>query len=117
MLSIQTRGRYLELKMTGVLKHEDLEEASEMVDDKLEELENAHLLVDMRRYEGAEDFKTLWEEFKLVTSNRNSIEKIAIVGDLDWQKLATLIVSPFTRAKERFFESDEMDEALKWLRD
>ena len=109
MLSIQTRGRYLELKMTGVLKHEDLEEASEMVDDKLEDLENAHLLVDMRRYEGAENLKTMWDEFKLVTANRNSVEKIAIVGRLDWQKLATLIVSPFTRAKEKFFEPEEID--------
>jgi hypothetical protein len=43
-------------------------------------------------------------------------DKIAVVGSLDWQKLATLLVSPFTRAMERFFEPDEMQEALDWLR-
>ncbi len=60
--------------------------------------EDALVMVDMRRYEGAEDLKTLWEEFRFVTSNKNSVDKIAIIGKLDWQKLATLIVSPFTRA-------------------
>ena len=117
MLSVETRGKILVLKMIGVLKQEHLDEANELLADKLEEIESGLVLVDMRRYEGAEDLKTMWKEFRLVTANKNSVEKIAIVGRLDWQKLATLIVSPFTHATERFFEPDEIDDAINWLRD
>lgn len=117
MLSVQTRGNILVVKMIGVLDLEHIQQANDLVDEKLEGLQDALLLVDMRRYEGAEDLKTLWEEFRFVTANKNSVAKVAIIGNLDWQKLATLIVSPFTRAKEKFFEPEEMDDALKWLRD
>ncbi len=117
MLSVETRGKILVLKMSGVMKKEHLDEASELVTEKIQESELGSLLVDMRHYEGAEDLKTMWNEFKLVTANKNSVEKIAIVGNLDWQKLATLIVSPFTKATERFFEPDEIDDAINWLRD
>jgi len=50
-----------------------------------------------------------------VTHYADKVEKIAVVGSLDWQKLATALVSPFTKAHERFFEPDEMDEASRWL--
>ncbi len=117
MLSVQTRGKILVVKLTGVLEHGHLQEANDLVEEKLQGLENARVMVDMRHYEGAEDFKTLWEEFKFVTTNRDGVEKIAVIGELDWQKLATLIVSPFTHAHEKFFEPEEMDDALQWLRD
>lgn len=50
-----------------------------------------------------------------MTHYADKVEKIAVVGSLDWQKLATGLVSPFTKAHERFFEPDEMDEASRWL--
>ena len=40
-----------------------------------------------------------------------------VVGSLDWQKLATYLVSPFTKATERFYEPDEQNEAIEWLRE
>ncbi|MDX1383691.1 MAG: STAS/SEC14 domain-containing protein [Thermoanaerobaculia bacterium] len=117
MMAVETRGKILVLKMSGILKREHLDDAQHLVDEKLSEVEHARVLVDMRKYEGAEDFRTLWEEFRLVTANRNTVERIAVIGRLDWQKLATLIVSPFTRATEKFFEPEEMAEALEWLRE
>ena len=59
----------------------------------------------------------MWQELKLVKSHGDRIQKIAVVGSLDWQKLATLLVSPFTKATERFFEPDEQQAAFDWLRE
>ena len=72
MLSVETRGKILVLKMIGVLKQEHLDAASDLVNEKLQETENGLILVDMRRYEGAEDLKTMWKEFKLITANSAS---------------------------------------------
>ena len=116
MLSVRSQGKLLILKLVGDLTSEHLAEADRLLDKKLEGKEDAHVLLDLRRYEGAGDLKTAWRELKLVRIHANRVERIAVVTSLDWQKLATGLVSPFTRAKERFFESRELDEALAWLR-
>ena len=117
MLSADYRGKILVLKLSGELKKEHLAEADELIDDKLDERESPPILLDLRRYEGAEDLSTAWQELKLLTTHGDRVEKIAVVGSLDWQKLATFLVSPFTRATERFYEPDEIQDALEWLRE
>lgn len=117
MLSVRNQGKILILKLVGELTREHLAEVDELLDDKLEGREDAHVLLDLRRYEGAGDLSTAWRELALVGTHANRVEKIAVVGSLDWQKLMTALVSPFTRAKERFFEPRKMDEALHWLRE
>ena len=117
MLSVDQRGKVLVVKLTGELKKEHVAEADSLLDEKIGDDGDAQVLLDLRRYDGAPDLSTAWQELKLVTTHGNRVDKIAVVGSLDWQKLATLLVSPFTRAKERFFEPDEVQEALDWLRE
>ena len=117
MLSVDRRGKILIIKLRGELKSEHLDEAAELIDDKLTQNEDVPLLIDLRKYDGAEDFSTAWRHFKLVSKYGDRVEKIAVVGALDWQRLGTFLVSPFTKAKERFFEPDEVDDALRWLRE
>ena len=116
MLSIETKGKILVLKLIGELTAEHFDEVADLVDEKIAANEEAPILVDLRRYEGAHDLGTAWQEFKLVQHYGERVDKIAVIGSLDWQKLATRLVSPFTRARERFFEPGEMDEAIHWLR-
>ncbi len=117
MLSADYRGKVLVLKLIGELKKEHLAASDELIDRKLEGQDHGRVLLDLRQYEGASDLKTAWQELKLITAHGNRVERIAVIGSLDWQKLATLLVSPFTSATERFFEPDEQQKALKWLRE
>lgn len=117
MLSLETVGKILVLKLVGESRKEDFAEVVRLMDAKIGEDESPRLLVDMRKYEGASDFSTAWEEFKTVAAQGDRVDKVAVVGSLDWQKLATLVVSPFTKATERFFEPDEIDDAIEWLLD
>ena len=117
MLSADYRGKILVLKMMGELKEEHLEEADQLIEDKLEGNDDARVLVDLRQYEGASDLSTAWKQFKLITMHGDRVKNIAGVGSLDWQKLATYLVSPFTKATERFYEPDEQNEAFEWLRE
>ena len=117
MLSVDQRGKILVIKLLGELEKEHLEESDKLLDEKLDESEGSNILLDLRKYDGAPDLSTAWQELKLVTSHGDRVEKIAVVGSFDWQKLATFLVSPFTKAKERFFEPDEAQEAMEWLRE
>jgi hypothetical protein len=115
MLSVDQRGKILVVKLIGEVKKEHFAESDKLLDEKIGDNEDARVLVDLRRYEGASDLSTAWQEVKLVTAHANRVAKIAVVGSLDWQKLMTALVSPFTRATERFFEPDEAQEAFDWL--
>lgn len=117
MISVDQRGKILVIKLLGELKREHMEEADQLVDEKLDESAGSNILLDLRKYHGSSDLGTAWQELKLVTSHGDRVEKIAVIGSFDWQKLATLLVSPFTKAKERFFEPDEVQEAMEWLRE
>ena len=117
MLSADYRGKILVLKMMGELKEEHLADADRLIDEKLEGNDDARVLLDLRQYDGASELGTAWQEVKLITMHGNRVKKIAVVGSLDWQKLAILLVSPFTKATERFFEPDEQHEAFEWLRE
>lgn len=117
MISVDQRGKILVIRLLGELKKEHLEESDRLLDEKLDETEGSNILLDLRKYDGAPDLSTAWQELKLVTSHGDRVEKVAVVGSFDWQKLATLLVSPFTKAKERFFEPDEAQKAMEWLRE
>ena len=117
MLSVETRGKIVVLKLIGESRKENFEQAIQLLDEKIEGNDSPRLLVDMRRYDGAADLSTAWAEFKLVATQGDKVDKVAVIGSLDWQKLATLVVSPFTKATERFFEPDDIDDALEWLVD
>ncbi len=117
MLSVDRRGKILIIRLRGELKGKHLDESAELIDEKMAENENVPLLIDLRHFDGSEDLSTAWRHFKMVTHYGDRVEKIGVVGALDWQKVAVAMVSPFTKAKERFFEPDEVDEALRWLRE
>ena len=117
MLSVDQRGKILVIKLRGELEKEHLAEADRLVEEKIDESHGANILLDLRSYDGSPDLSTAWQEFKLITTHGDRVERIAVVGSLDWQKLATLLVSPFTKATERFFEPDEVQEAMEWLRE
>ena len=116
MLSVETHGNVLVVKLIGAMDENDLRESIQLVDRKVEEMDDLRLLLDLRRQAPPADFQTAWLELKLVTTHSDQVGKVAVVGSLDWQKLATALVRPFTRAEERIFEADEVDEALEWLR-
>lgn len=116
MLIVETRGPILIIKLTGELERDELAKESEVVEQKLSEIEEPTILLDLRRYEGAHDLGTAWRELKLMADYGDKVRKVAVIGLLDWQKLATHLVAPFTKATEKFFEPDEIDDAFEWLR-
>lgn len=117
MLSVDRRGNILVIKLRGELREEHLDELESTIEEKMAENVGLPLLIDLRKYDGPENLSTAWQHVKFIAEYGDRVEKIAVVGRLDWQKLGTLLVSPFTKAKERFFEPDEIDDALRWLRD
>ena len=82
---------------------------------RVDQNEQALLLVDMRHYEGFE-FGVVTEKFKHMGMLWKSIEKYAIVGAAHWMEVWVKMVNPLTPMQIRAFEADEIEAARQWLR-
>lgn len=67
-----------------------------------------------------EDFKGwdsggLWEDIKFDFAHRESMERVAIIGDKAWQDWGTWLAKPFFKAEIRFFPREDLAKAEAWL--
>jgi hypothetical protein len=85
---------------------------------EFERLLRAHgrlrLLFDMAEFHGWEA-AALWEDVKFDVKHFADIERIAMIGQNEWQKGMALFCKPFTTAKIRYFDRADADVARTWL--
>lgn len=105
---------YLFLKAIGKLTHEDYGVITPMIESALEGVSTPKLkvFVDGSEMEGWEP-RAAWDDFKLGLKHRSEFEKIAILGNKRWQKLAAKMGSWFISGESKYFEDE--GQALAWL--
>jgi hypothetical protein len=105
---------FLSLKAVGKLNHEDYELITPMIDSALEAVSDpiVNVYIDASEFEGWE-LRAAWDDLRLGLKHGRQIEKIAIYGTDEWQKLATRIGGWFIAGETGFFKDAE--EAISWL--
>lgn len=73
------------------------------------------MLIELRDFKGW-TAGAFWEDAKFGALHFNDIERLAIVGQKNWEKAMAAFIKPFTLAKVNFFDSQDMDEAQEWIR-
>jgi len=56
-----------------------------------------------------------WEDTKFGMRHFSDIERMAIVGDEAWEKGMALLLKPFTKAKVKYFDANQMAAAKTWI--
>jgi len=97
---------------------------TEEIEGLLPEMEQAiaqskkklRLLIDVSEMHGA-DIKSEWDIFEFLKKHIGDIEYIAIVGSHSWTKVMSeiLVESVFVEVETRYFKTDEIEFAWKWL--
>jgi hypothetical protein len=59
--------------------------------------------------------KGVWDEMKFDYAQSNVFEKIALIGDKDWEKWMKDLMKPFGPDEMKFFDLSEKDEAMEWI--
>lgn len=85
---------------------------------QLEQLVKQHGKI--RWYFEMEDFhgwepRAAWQDLKFDLSHARNLEKIAMVGDKDWEKWLSNIMKPFTPAEIKFFHLADAAQAKAWI--
>ena len=72
------------------------------------------LLFDMIGFEGW-DAGALYDELKFDLKHANDFERVATVGDKEWERVMARLIKPFTTAKTRYFDAPQYATAREWL--
>lgn len=100
-------------KASGKLSAQDYHDFEPAV-ERLIETGKIKILFEMHDFHGWE-MGAIWEDIKFATKHCRDVEKIAMVGDKQWEKWMAMICKPFTMSKVNYFDASQQDEAQQWL--
>ncbi len=102
-------------KAIGRLTEQDYQAFLPKLTDLLKEHSPLSLLIELEDFHGWE-LKAAWEDFKFGKDHDADFERIAIIGDKQWQRWMTALGKGFISTEVRFFKRDELQKAWDWLR-
>ncbi len=105
---------YVEFTLKGRLTHEDYETFVPFIESAIKDLPpgNLKILIDMREFKGW-SLEAAWDDFKFGLHLRKDIDKMAVVGNREWEELFTRMAGWIISGKAKFFRDKE--EARRWL--
>lgn len=109
-------GRVIEISAVGKLTRKDYMDFVPEIDIEVARHGTVRLLFDFVGFEGW-TLGALFSDTKFTVTHYRSIERLAIVGDRQWEKAMATVCKPFTKAEVRYFDIDEMDTAKAWIRE
>lgn len=104
------------LQLLGKLEPSAYDGVEAELDRWLADRDRMRLLLDLREFDGWQGLGALGEHLGIVREYRRRPERVAIVGDAAWQRLAAGVMGRFIRADVRYFPSKAFDEASGWVR-
>lgn len=110
----RSSGNVLGFRMSGRLHDEDYSTFVPVIDAAVAEYGELRLLAEFHDFRGW-DPHALWDDIKFSARHCHEVERIALVGDRQWEHWMAAVCKPFTRATVRYFDIAEGEQAWEWL--
>ena len=110
----QSAGPRLGFKMSGKLHDEDYRHFVPAVEEAIKAHGKIRLLGQFHDFHGW-DMHALWDDIKFSAKHCADVERIALVGEKDWEKWMAKVCRPFTLAKIKYFDVADVEKAWQWL--
>jgi len=108
-------GPSLQVRLMGRPDAADFANAERDLDARLRERDGFRLLLDLREFDGWQGLGAIAGHFSLVREHAGLVQRAAVVGKHDWQKLGQRIAGRFLNAESQFFRGEEFEAAKTWL--
>ncbi len=115
-IRLEAEDRYIQVQLIGKLEPSAYDGVSDEIDGLMSGADPVRLLLDLREFDGWSGLSALGDHLSLVRDHRRVPERIAIIGDRTWQRLAEKVLSQFVNARTMFFEADDVEGAKAWIR-
>ncbi len=110
----QSSGNVLGFKLSGKLHDEDYKHFVPVVEEAIQAHGKVRLVAHLTDFHGW-DPHAVWDDTKFATKHCRDVEKVAIIGEKQWEKWMAAICKPFTMAKVQYFDAGEADKAWEWV--
>jgi hypothetical protein len=107
-------GKILEVRSSGKLTHEDYQQFTPEFERLIKQHGKIRVLFEMVDFHGWQP-GAVWDDLKLDMKHFTDIERLAMIGDKQWEKAMAVFCKPFTTAKIRYFDKAQTAEAHAWL--
>lgn len=107
-------GKILELTVSGQFVDNDFKKLESTFQRLAKQQGKIRVLLQMIDFHGW-DGVALWDEVKFDVKHFGEIERLAMVGDKQWEKFLSAFCRPFTTAHVRYFDKGAITEARIWL--
>jgi hypothetical protein len=114
-LDLDEENDLLKVRLLGSLEPTAYRGVSDDIDAFASKRDRIKLLLDLRDFDGWQGIGGLSEHLSLVRDHHRLPERVALVGDAAWQRLASGVASRFLDAEVRFFPAPEYPDAEKWI--
>ena len=108
------RGNVIAIAVTGRLDGKDYDAFVPLVEAAIKEHGKIRFLLEMHDFHGWAA-SALWADIKFDWKHFGDIERVAMIGDSKWEHGMAIFCRPFTRAKIRYFQESEREQALMWV--
>lgn len=113
-LNEENNGKLLCVHVSGKLIKDDYADLVPAFERLVQQHGKLRVLFDMIGFHGWE-VSAAWEDTKFAIQHFSDIDRLAMVGDREWQHGMAIFCKPFTRAQVRYFDHAKVTEARKWL--
>jgi hypothetical protein len=110
----QSTDKVLGFKLSGKLHDNDYKHFGPVIEAAVAKHGKIRLLAQFHDFHGW-DMHALWDDIKFSTEHCHHIERIALVGEKTWEKWMASVCKPFTMAKIKYFDANQVDAAWAWL--
>jgi len=107
-------AKVLVIRLSGKLLHKDYQAFVPEIERQLDQNGQLRLLVDMQDFHGW-SVAAVWDDMKFNWKHFRDFERIAFVGGKRWEQKMAQMCRPFTKARVRYFDHGQMDEAQAWI--
>ena len=104
----------IEIEISGKLVASDFQSLESIFRRIVKQTGRIRILFRMRDFHGWEPI-AFWDEVKFDLKHFGDIERLAMVGDKQWQKFLGVFGRPFTAAEIRYFDESALPAAGEWL--
>lgn len=107
-------GKLLEVEVSGKLTKDDYKRFVPEFERLHDRNGKMRLMFEMSDFHGWEP-GGLWEDIKFDARHFADLDRVAMIGDMRWEKAMATFCKPFTMAKVRYFDHEHAAEAREWL--
>lgn len=110
----ESEGRIVGVHAIGKLTDADYKAFLPELEKRITVYRHINLLVDLEDFEGW-DLHAAWDDFTFGMTHWHHFEKIALVGDKGWEKMAASISSVLMGGEVRYFDLGQREQAWVWI--